>query len=245
MGDMKTVLIFVLSSHRPPYAAMIDTSMHTWDAQPVEGTRTVFYCGAPVGGDTERVISFPVDEDYNTISRKNMLAYEWALRLPWNYMARVNASCYVHKRRLLEHVQTLPDAGVMRGVVAAPTYHCGVTRPFMWGGGQFIMSRDVVAAMVENKELCRHDLMEDVAMSELAQECGFTIDGRGMFSSIDKQDAGTWMALAYNGAVESFEFTDFAELSRLTDQFYIRVKHDPDRRVDAEVMRLLAQHLSP
>lgn len=241
---MKTVLIFVLSAHPPPYEAMIGTSMRTWDAQEVSGTRTVFYCGNPVGNDTDRVISFPVDEDYSTISRKNMLAYEWALNLPWDYMARVNASCYVHKRRLLEHVQGLPDAGVMRGAVSAPTYNCGVKRPFMWGGAQFIMSRDVVAEMVANKHLCRHDVMEDVAMSELAQECGFTVDGHGLFCSVNK-DGGHWNAIAYNGQVEGFEFTDFSEINRLSDQFYFRVKHDPDRRVDAEVMQLLAQHLPP
>lgn len=243
---MKTALIFVLSSHNPPYAAMIDTAMQTWDAQLLAGTRTVYYCGNPVGGDTDRVVSFDSGvEDYKTISRKNMLAYEWALRLPWDYMARVNSSCYVHKRRLLDHVQSLPQNGVMRGLISGATHTCGVKRPFMWGGGQFIMSRDVVEAMVENKELCRHDVMEDVAMSELAQECGFAINGNGLFASINKQDEKTWMALSYNSAVDSFEFTDFADIKRLSDQFFFRVKHDPDRRVDADVMRQLALHLPP
>lgn len=227
---MKTVLIYVLSCHNQPYDQMIRTSMETWDAEPLDGTRTVYYCGEPTGGDTDRVISFPVEEDYKTIGRKNLYAYPRAMQWEWDYMARVNASCYVHKRRLLEHVQHLPLHGVIRGAVSPPTPTCGVSRPFMWGGGQFILSRDVVQAFVNNRYAWRHDVMEDVAMSELAQDCGFTLDDKGMFCSINFTD-GKRSVITYNGPEEA--------------QFFFRVKYDPDRNVDAQIMRELKQTLPP
>lgn len=241
---MKTVLIYVLSSHNPPYGEMIKTAMETWDAEPLEGTSTVFYCGNPMTeGVPGKIKSFPVDEDYKTIGRKNILAFPWALNFSWDYMARVNASCYVHKRRLLEHVQGLRDFGVIKGVVSDPTITSAVSRQFMWGGGQFIFSRDVVEAFVENSNKWRHDLMEDVAMSELAQDCGFRLDATGKFCSINRNGDG-WVVLTYNGK-PGFEFTDFSEIAKADDQFFFRCKNDSDRRVDAEWMRLLRAHLTP
>lgn len=240
---MKTCLIYVLSSHSPPYGEMIKTAMATWDAEPLEGTRTVYYCGEPTGGDTDRVISFGVFEDYVTIGHKNLLAYPRALNWEWDYMARVNSSCYVHKRRLLEHVQSLPDFGVIKGIVSDPTITSKVTRQFMWGGGQFIFSRDVVEALVNNAHHWRHDLMEDVATSELAQDCDYRLDATGKFCSINKNGSG-FVVLTYNGK-PGFEFSDFSEIAKVDDQHFFRCKNDMDRRVDAEWMRLLKQHLTP
>lgn len=241
---MKTVLIFVLASHNPPYGEMIKTAMDTWDADPLDGTRTVHYCGMPIpsGGDTDRVISFPVCEDLKTIGRKNLMAYRRALEWPWDYMARTSQSTYVHKRRLLERVQGLPDSGLVQGIQAGPTWVCGVNRPFLWGGGQFIFSRDMVEAFVVNRSRWRHDLMEDVATSELTQDCGFELNTKGIFCSIDKQPDG-WLLLSLNGK-PGFTFTDFSELTtKADDQYFFRVKHDPDRSVDHVVMRLLKAHL--
>ncbi len=222
---------------------MIDTSMRTWDALPVAGVRTVFYCGNPVKPDTERIISFPVEEDYKTIGQKNLLAFPRALEWEWDYMARVNASCFVHKRRLLEHVQGLPALGVVRGLVSAPTHTCGVARPFLWGGGQMILSRDVVEAMMARKSEWRHDVMEDVALGELAQDCGYTLDSGARVCSVNRHEDG-WQVIAYNGK-PGFNFKDFSDIDRLDDQFFFRCKNDADRKDDAKVMRLLAHHLSP
>lgn len=242
MNSIKTVLIYVLSSHNPPYGEMVKTAMETWDAEPLEGTRTVYYCGNPVGGDTDRVISFPVEEDLNTIGRKNIMAYRRALEWPWDFMARTSQSTYVHKGRLLARIQTLPDRGLIQGIQAAPTWVCGVNRPFLWGGGQFIFTRDTVQMLVANAFKWRHDLMEDVSTSELAQDCGFALNNKGIACSIDKQTDG-WLLISSNGK-PGFEFTDFAELStKAEDQFFFRCKYDPDRTVDAEIMRCLKKNL--
>ena len=105
------------------------------------------------------------------------------------------------------------------------------------------MSRDVVAALVLEGHKWRHDLMEDVAMSELAQECGFEL-GHGTACSIER-NLTDWFVIAYNGKQPGFTFTDFADLNRLDDQFFFRVKCDSDRSRDAKIMHLLKTHLIP
>jgi hypothetical protein len=59
--------------------------------------------------------------------------------------------------------------------------------------------------------------------------------------SINKTDSG-WNVLSYGGK-PGFDFTDWRDVSKADDQFYIRCKHDPDRSVDALVMRALKLHL--
>ncbi len=241
---MKTVLVFVLSSHTAPYGAMINTAMATWDAEPLDGTKTVYYCGKPTGNDTDRIISFYVENELATIGKKTLMAFRHALQWPWDYLARPNASCYVHKRRLLEHCQNLPELGLISGVGSEPHWACGIKRPFLWGGGQFIFSRDVVVGLLANEAMMRHDIMEDVALSELARECGFDLDGTGRMCSIDKDGDKGWNVTAYGGK-PGFHFSDWKDVAQADDQFFWRCKHDPDRNVDALVMRLLKEHLPP
>lgn len=238
---MKTCLIFVLSVNAPPYAQMMRNSMDTWDSEACAGTETVYYHGNPMVQESLRVVSFPVDEDYKTISRKNLLAFEWALRKPWDYMARVNASCYVHKQRLVEHVQTLPGTGLIRGVCTEPTPFCGVSRGWMWGGAQFILSRDVVEAIVANPDKMRHDVMEDVALGEIAQDLGYKLDGDGRCCSLNRTPEGGWMIVGYGGG-PSFVMKEPGDIP---EHFFFRVKNDADRGVDRENMLMLKQNLLP
>lgn len=238
---MKTVLIFVLSVNAPPYAQMVHNSMDTWDSEGLPGTETVYYHGHPMVPESLRVVSFPVHEDYKTISHKNLLAFKWALQKPWDYMARVNASCYVHKRRLLEHVQALPEKGLIRGVCTEPTIYCGVNRGWMWGGAQFILSRDVVESIVANPDKMNHNVMEDVALGEIAQDLGFKLDGDGRCCSVNVRPEGGWMIVGYGGG-PSFVMEQPGDIP---EHFFFRAKHDPDRTVDREIMMMLKQNLLP
>lgn len=236
---MKRALVFVLTTATSPYLEMTQTSMATWDSEPVDGVRTVFYTGKSKAPDTDRVISFGINESYATMGYKDLFAYEWALKQPdWDYMIRINSSCYVHKRRLLDFIQALPEERLMMGLKVE--YTPGVF--FLWGGGHFIISRDVVQAMVDNKGRWNHAIMEDVAMSLLAVELGFQLNGNGRACSINKRDGG-WTCITYGGT-ESFEFSEWSDINRQEDQFLFRVKCDGDRSVDLLVMRKLKENLS-
>jgi hypothetical protein len=213
-------------------------SMDTWDSEHVEDVLTVYYHGYPHGEPNSKVLQLPIPEGYYAINDKNMAAFRESLSWQWDYMARVNASCYVHKRRLLERVQSLPDFGVFQCVLADPTPNCGTDKQWPWGGCQFILSRDVVQAMVSQSGHLRHDMMEDAALGELARVCGYHLDGSGMACSINRKGS-EWFSVCYGGG-ENRTFTEFSDIQ---DHYFFRVKCDEDRAMDEFVMRQLKQHL--
>lgn len=234
---MKTILIYVLSSRTQPYEAMIQQAMDTWDSRELPGTQTMFYTGYPIAPKIHpRVISFPVENDLHSIGRKNLVAYQWALQnLQWDYMARINSSCYVRKAALLQWVQGLPDKGVLQGI-GAPDRGGAM---FLWGGAQYIMSRDVVQALVDRSGEWDHLAMEDVAMSRLALKIGIPLDMGGRACSINRRvDNGDWLCIAYGGK-DSFEFSDLSEMKRASDQHFIRVKQDGMRQMERMIMETL------
>ncbi len=234
---MKKVLIYVLSSAVQPYPELAACAWDTWGGAPCEGTDTWIYTslGSPIRGQTVMVSDA---EGYYNMGRKDISAYEHALKSwhDWDYMARVNVSCYVSKRRLIEHVQSLPETGVFQGVGAPRQDGAGM---YLWGGMQFVMSRDVVSALLLNRQLWNHNEMEDMAMSRLAENCGFKLDMNGHGCSVNKQP-GHWLVISYgNGAMGGFEFTDFDEFAQKNKSHFIRVKQDGDRSGDMMIMREL------
>lgn len=231
---MKSVLVFVMGSDASPYPQLMQASRETWDSADVEFVPT-WYFSNHLRNNPPRTIQLNVGNDLCDMGHKCLEAYRWALiNSKWDYMARVNASCYVRKSVLLDHVQSLPETGVMRGLVV-PNGHGKI---YMWGGGQFIISRDVVQAMVDSADKWNHNEMEDVAMSELTKELGIAHDGQGRCCSINIQKNG-WLCLPYNGS-PGFEFTDFEEFKQKAgDQFFIRVKQDCQRDKDIWIMRKL------
>jgi hypothetical protein len=231
-------LVFVLSCNIPPWNRLMQASMDTWDSEATPNVQTVYYHGYPHGEANSKVLQLPIPEGYYAINGKNMAAFSESLHWQWDYMARVNASCYVHKGRLLKHVQSLPDTGVFQCVLADPTPNCGTTQKWPWGGMQFIFSRDVVASMVANSGHLRHDMMEDAALGELARLSGYQLDGSGMGCSINRNGEG-WFTVAYNKG-ENQTFTIFGDIPH---HYFFRVKCDSDRSVDEYIMRQLKQHL--
>lgn len=227
---MKKVLILVVSSHEQPYEKMIGTSMKTWDAIEVENVETMFYCGKPHNSRyNPKIISFPINESYATMGYKALMAFEWALmHKNFDYVARVNSSCYVDKKQLHEYIQELPYNNVFSCIeVEGP-------KKWAWGGGQFLMSTDVMQKIVDHKSQWNHTVMEDVAISNLVDELGIPYMP-GKCCSLNEKD-GAWLCLGYGA--ESIEFSDFNDLKPLKHHFY-RVKIDRDRNIDEFLMNQL------
>lgn len=228
---MKTVLVYVISTVLPPWDAMIGWSQETWDSESPEGTATYYYTDRKKGALPPRTFSFDVDADYSTMGKKDILAYRFALEhWSFDYMARVNSSCYVGKKRLLEYVQTLPDKNVFQGIGAYD---------YVWGGGQYIISRDVVKAMVDHSEAWNHSVMEDVAMSQLVSKLGIPMDKEGNCCSVNKREKD-WLCIEYNrGKNDAFAFTDFADMRKADKHYFFRVKQDLRRHLDHYIMQQL------
>lgn len=230
---MKTVLILVLSSDWPPYDRLMQCSMRTWDSIEVDGCETVYYHSSSDNKNTEKVIYFPIDNSLFSVGKKTLMAFEWALKnKSFDYIARPGANCYIHKRGLLNYIQTLPDTDVFTGleVVDSPRW--------LWGLGT-VISKDVVQKIVDNKEQVDHTKMEDVSISQLVDRLGIPFTG-AIACSIDKLP-DKWRCTCYG--TESFEFDSFVEVTEDKGQFFFRCKQDHDRTQDEFVMNELFKHL--
>lgn len=235
------VLIAVISTRTPPYGEMIETSKATWDSVDVPGVETVFYVGEPESPLTDRVIGFPIKEAYRTMGHKNLQAWRWMLEhSDFDFMARVNASCYVHKARLLAHCADLLPVNYLAGSI----YQGDEKRPtWLWGGHQFLLSRDVVQAMVDNPQVWNHEEMDDVALSHAATALGVSFAQGEHACAIDRMGPDLWRVVSTNG--RNFEFTDWADVAKLDSQHFFRVKQDQRRHEDAMIMKELFKHLTP
>lgn len=231
---MKTVLVYVLSSGEHPFPLLARTSLGTWDSVVVPGVETMFFSNRVP--EYPKLVCLDVPESLMTMGRKCLLAYKWALEnKQWDYMARVNASCYVRKAMLADYCQSLPGLNLFRGVM---TGKADSPDAFMWGGAHYIMSRDVVKLFVDNADKWDHSTMEDVSMTRLARRLGIPLDGTGRAASINKKP-DHWLCLCFNGKTGGFEFRDFAEMKKLDDQHFIRVKQDGARHLDVHIMNEL------
>lgn len=228
---MKKVLILVVSSQKPPYDVMIKTALDTWDSFEVEGVETIYYCGAPKKDNTEKVIYFDIKEGYDSMGYKMLEAFEWSLKhKEFDYIARVNSSCYVDKKELIKHVQNLDKE--IYGLVVPQSKN---EPKWMWGGGQYLISKETVQKVVDNKCKFNHSLMEDIGLSRLMDVLGIEYtDGKA--SSIDKLE-NTWRFMPY-GCGSPFSFSDFNDLKNTTHFFY-RVKMDGQRHIDKYLMQEL------
>lgn len=233
---MKTVLILVVSSQLSPYKKMWQTSKETWDSIEVSGVETVFYFGQPFKENTDKEIYFDIPEGYSNMGYKLTSAFEWSLaNKSFDYIARVNSSTYVHKKELLSSVQSMPDSNLFAGLKVV-----GGEKEWIWGGGSFLISRDVVEKIVANKLKFNHKVMEDNGLSEIVAKIGIPFtDGRAC--SIDKMEHG-WRCLCYG--TESFDFFDFSEMVKLKGQYFVRCKQDYNRDADEMVMKELLKYLA-
>lgn len=202
----------------------------------MEGLETLFYSSMGTKPEWPGLICVNAPEGYYNIGHKNLLAYKWALdNREWDFMARINASCYVSKKLLVDHVQKQPERELFQGCTA-PLVGGGL---FLWGGGQYLISRDVVQAMVNKPQLWNHALMEDVAMSEMVQKMGYTLDNDCASCSINRTP-NDWLTIAYsNRSQGGFNFNEFSEFKEQNRCHFIRVKQDGDREGDIRIMREL------
>ncbi len=230
-------LVLVMSARREPWGALMDASLETWDAEEHPQTQTLYYLGKAKEHHPKAFHSH-LSEHLHDLAARTIQALAHSLTLPRDFLVRPNSSCYVHKGNLVRHIETLPTSGVMQGLVTT-----GFTPNFMWGGGQYIFSRDVIEKMIENRHKWRDTLQDDEAISRLAVESGVAMDGSGKLATIDSTPGSDeFRCLCYGGG-ENFTFTDFADIGKAGDHHFFRVKQDHDRSIDVKIMHALKNHL--
>lgn len=233
------VLILVLSAMREPWCDMYSVGLDTWDKEEHPQAQTVYYFGkhGTLTQTKHLFFSSQHDEELERVSARTLEAFEYSLGLEWDLMARVHSSCYVHKQNLVKYCETQPTEGVMQGLMT------GGDQPFLWGGGHYLFSRDVIEKFVEQKDHWNLNVMEDNSMTNMANLLGIPITP-GKSATIcltDWRIDGPKLCLCYNLA-ETFEFVDWADIHKAYPNFYFRCKQDLKRHLDLEIFRKLHEY---
>lgn len=231
----KRVLILVLSCDLPPYRKMIETSQNTWDSIEIENVEVIYITGESKQNGGSKEVNLPIKETLLSMGLKAIQSFEYVLKhKEFDYVARVNSSCYVDKKELIKFVQTLPDKDLFMCGEVADKPRWG------WGGYQFIYSKDVLQKIVDNKHFWHHEVMEDKGVSYLIDKIGIPYTQMKKSCSINKQDSG-WLTI--NCENNNFYFQNFNEVKNYDNIFY-RVKQDGKRELDEYIMKELFKCLN-
>jgi hypothetical protein len=215
----------------------MDCALETWDVEYHPQTSTLYYCGKSDKPSTDRVFYSPqFDEELERVAPRTMEAFGKSLELKWDFMARTHSSTYVHKKNLVDFCETLHRKNLLCGLLVTGE------RPFLWGGGSYIMSRDVIEKLVANKDKWNTGIMEDNSLTNLSNELDIPLSGNGRMASIDGQRDGSYQVTTY-GTGEGFRFTDWNDIKKAHPHFYFRCKQDLRRHEDLEIFRKLKQYL--
>lgn len=232
---MKNILILVLSADFHPYDKMVQTSLETWDSIDQKGCETVYYFGKSNKQNTDKFVYLPIHESLASMGQKTLMAFEWALQnKEFDYIARPHSCIYVNKKELVRYVDSLSNENVFSGLMVEDK------RPWLWGGCGYVMSKDVVKKLVENKARLDVRKMEDMGISHLASDLEIPYM-QGFGCSIDRLQS-KWRCTCYG--TESFEFDEFHEVAKSEGQYFYRVKQDLDRSKDELIMRELLKALN-
>lgn len=241
----KKILILVVSSNDKPYKQMALTSAETWDSFEVENIEVAYYFGEASKNDLSvslhtiqpQIWWYNIPETYNNMGHKMIAAFETALHTKdFDYIVRINSSCYCDKKQLEKYIETLPETNVFAGVEVEGSEK---NEKFMWGGTGWVFSKDIIQLIVDNKQHYDHSIMEDVAIGHLMNKLNVPYT-KGSACSLNEKD-GAYLCIGYGG--ESIEFENFEDLKKLNYHFY-RCKIDRDRKQDAFLMNKLFANLN-
>lgn len=160
---MKTVLILVLSCNSPLYTKLMDAQARTWGSLNQDGVSTVFYSGDSTSVQWDgNWLKVPAPDNYKCIGWKTKMALEEVFNTPWDYLFRTNSSSYVCKKRLLQHVQGLPESGYYGGC-----RNYGSMPPVWVSGAGMILSRDVAELAQSQLSTSTSEVVDDIEIGQI------------------------------------------------------------------------------
>jgi hypothetical protein len=175
---MKTAIL-VLTHNEWPYDMMEKCIRETWGKQQDSNVKTYYSVGfGPNMNLHDDTIYAPYPEGYENIGYKTLFAFEFLLSTDFDFLFRPNTSSFVNIHKLNEFVKTIPTE----------KYYGGSPIPFNGGGVMdsdrpdgptvcgsgcgFILSRDLVQLIVDNKDKWEHRLIDDLALCKFLNDFG-------------------------------------------------------------------------
>ena len=141
-----------------------------------------------------------------------------AMTEDFDFVYFTTASSYVNVRVLASTLSELPRTGLYAGT----KHQDAISGTYFASGASRVMSRDVVAAVLENRRGYRNDVMEDVGLGRLTAECGYELTPLPSLN------------------ISSDSHIDSLTPGELRNNFHFRLTSlRGKQRIDAELMRAL------
>lgn len=164
---MKILIICLSYFDDNIYTKFYKTQKNTWDSLEVDGVKTLFLTGNGDDNFIENdVIRTDVKESLFNCGYKTLKAFELIKELDFDFIFRTNSSSYVDKSLLKDYLLEKPKERFYSGVVGN---HNGIK--FSSGSG-FIMTKDLVNLVLENRQSWNHSYIDDVALGLLLKNFG-------------------------------------------------------------------------
>ena len=224
MKIYKKVLILVMSSCHPEYAALEDSIKETWYNYRNDDVEIIFYKGSGSTHFDNVNLYLECVDDFNGLGQKTLLAFDFVLQnFDFEYIYRSNLGAFVDVTKLLSFLKDKPKDSFYCGVIGTDTYYFNKEVKFASGSGYFL-SKDLVKLVSDNKHLWPHHAVDDVALGYLMSLLDIEIDTSAVRKNVCNN------SISYNLASELVDEIDEQYL------YHIRLRSD-DRSIDIENMK--------
>lgn len=144
------------------YSKFYETQNKTWNSVSVEGVNTFFLVGNSDTDEIEnQIIKTNVEESLENCGYKTLKAFEQLKDFDYQYIYRTNSSSYIDKKLLKEYVQDKPKEKFYSGVIG------NYNNILFSSGSGYIITKDLVDLVLENKNNWNHSFIDDVSLGLL------------------------------------------------------------------------------
>lgn len=163
------ILISVLATSHFPWEQLIQCIKKTWGSIKVENVKIIYYYGSSTENKPTMIgddLYLPYEETYENIGKKTVDMFEYCLEnFEFDYICRPNASSYVVQNELVKYLENKPRENYASSIIG----HCSHIERFLSGVG-YILSKNVVKKIVDNKKSWNHNFIDDIAISLLLND---------------------------------------------------------------------------
>jgi hypothetical protein len=159
---MKLIILVLSQNDNGIYTDFYKSQKETWDSINVPNTSTFYYFGNNNCNEIRgNKILTNITESIKNCGNKLLNALELIKDLEYDFIFRTNSSSYVDKTMLYNRLSEIKDVNYYSGVNG----HANNVN-FASGSG-FVVTKNLVNLILNNKSTFRYDLIDDVAIGEL------------------------------------------------------------------------------
>lgn len=222
MKTLKKVIILVMSSSNPVYQSLENAIKETWYNLKGDDVEIIFYKDSGSNNFINQPhfdgvnLILPCQDGFYTLGQKTLMAFDWVFKnYEFEYIYRSNLGAFVNVHNLNDFIESKPKTNFYCGIVGKDTYYLGKEVEFASGSGYFL-SNDVVKIILDNQQLWKHHVVDDVALGELLSNFDIKVDRSAMRKNIC--DGRTFYQIGETEVNEISEFVIYHTRLRSNDR---------------------------